>query len=166
MKKIILSIIILPILLLTGCANINLTDEQVDNFDWVQQANAFNIAIDYHNLRTRGAPHRLITIESFAWSYADIDPRVLTYYEKALVIKGLDPEHVQLIRKGEICVGMREFGMYAAWGRPRENNTHQSAYGKSIQHIYGSITASKYSSLARKYVYTKNGIITSFSVKE
>jgi hypothetical protein len=97
-----------------------------------------------------------------AWSYGRIDPRVLEYYEKAIVIKGLSPEHIALIRKGEICVGMRDFGLYAAWGRPHDINTYQNQLGTVTQYVYGDIFATS-KHLKPKYVHTQNGIITSIT---
>lgn len=162
MKTIILSVIILPALFLAGCANINFDQSQANNFDWVEHNSAVDIAVDYFNLRTRQDPNTLHTIDCVAWSYGDIDPRILTYYEKALTIKGLDPEHLTLVRKGDICVGMSVCGLYAAWGRPNEINTHENRAGKTIQYRYGIFGAST-AKYRPKYVYTRNGIITSIT---
>ena len=148
--------------LFTGCMNLDYDPARSDDFDWVNQNSSVDIALDYYKMRTR-SDTRLTTMECpIAWSYGRIDPRVIENYEEALMLKGLSLRHIALIQKGEICVGMRDFGLYAAWGRPHKNNTHQSAYGKYIQHIYGSYYANS-KHLQPKYVYTQNGTITSFS---
>jgi len=160
MKTIILSI--LAACLLTGCANISIDESRMNDFEWVQNYSDYDLALDYHNLRTRRDPNQLKTIDCVAWSYGTIDPKILTCYEKVLVHKGLAPEHVNLIRQGEICIGMPEAGLYAAWGRPRNINTDHYSRGKHSQHIYGTLGSTI---RPRKYVYTKNGTITSFSLR-
>jgi len=153
---------ILTACLLSGCANIRIDESRMNNFEWVQNYSGYDIAIDYHNIRTRRDPNMLKTINCVAWSYGTIDPRVLAHYEKALVHKGLAPEHISLIRRGEIRIGMNEIGLYAAWGRPRDTNTDHYSHGKHCQHIYGPLGSPI---RPRKYVYTRNKVITSFSTR-
>lgn len=57
----------------------------------------------------------------------------------------------KLVKQGSIKLGNNLCQMYAAWGLPSDRNRSVGRYGEYIQHIYGET-----------YVYTQNGIITSW----
>ena len=161
MKRSILFAVITSVLL-TGCMNLDFDPAKSNSFEWAESSDAWKIAMDYYNIRTR-SDTRLYTMNCpLAWSYGRVDPRLLEYYEKALVTKGLSPEHIQFIRKGELAVGMPEFALYAAWGRPRDTNTYQNQFGMLTQHVYGDLFATS-KHLKPKYVHTQNGVITSIT---
>lgn len=56
-----------------------------------------------------------------------------------------------LVKQGSIMLGNNLCQMYAAWGLPSDRNRSVGRYGEHIQHIYGGT-----------YVYTENGVITSW----
>src|SRR5690606_33970565 len=51
-----------------------------------------------------------------------------------------------------VAIGISKCALYASWGAPTRKNRSGGAWGIHIQHVYGS----------RQYVYTKNGIVTSW----
>lgn len=57
----------------------------------------------------------------------------------------------KLVKEANIQIGMSICSMYAAWGIPQDENRSVGSWGSHIQHIYGST-----------YVYTKNGVVTSW----
>lgn len=56
-----------------------------------------------------------------------------------------------LVKQESIKLGNSLCQMYAAWGLPSDRNRSVGRYGEHIQHIYGET-----------YVYTENGIVTSW----
>ncbi len=55
------------------------------------------------------------------------------------------------VKKGTIKIGMSECSMLAAWGEPESSNRSVGRWGVHTQHVYHST-----------YIYTENGIITSW----
>lgn len=56
-----------------------------------------------------------------------------------------------LVKEANIQIGMSICNMYAAWGFPEDENRSVGSWGTDIQHVYGST-----------YVYTRNGVVTSW----
>ena len=76
-------------------------------------------------------------------------------FESVLIDNGVSTNGITNIRKNKIFIGMSQCGLYASWGRPRDENTSVNKYSKRIQHIYGSRKKPN-------YVYTENGKVTSW----
>lgn len=62
----------------------------------------------------------------------------------------------EFIENNKIGIGMTETGLYISWGYPRKVNESGGSYGTHKQLIYDR---GKHS---RQYVYTENGIVTSW----
>lgn len=60
-------------------------------------------------------------------------------------------KEIDSLQPRKIYIGMRKCAMYAAWGEPERENRSVGSWGVRIQHVYG-----------RQYVYTSDGVITSF----
>lgn len=70
--------------------------------------------------------------------------------------KLLTANELDLVKNRQIQRGMSLCALYASWGVPNRQNRSVGAWGTRIQHVYGS------SSTSRAYVYTDNGIVTSW----
>lgn len=159
MKTTLCAMLITAAALLSGCANIDFDETYAENFEWAAQSAAADIALDYYKMRTRSSTQLTTMHVPTAWSFGTIDPRVLEHYEKALITKGLAPEHISHIRNGNLVVGMKGFAAYAAWGRPREISNAQYRGVNVKQYQYGTLTAKSGSANALKYAHISNGEI-------
>ncbi|HAF00409.1 MAG TPA: hypothetical protein DCG63_03855 [Methylophilaceae bacterium] len=70
----------------------------------------------------------------------------------------LTEREIAAVNNKEIFIGMTECALYASWGSPKRTNRSVSHDGINIQNIYGDY--SKYSKPT--YVYTRNGVVTSW----
>lgn len=68
----------------------------------------------------------------------------------------LTANELDLVKNKQIQRGMSLCAMYASWGVPYKENRSVGRWGTHIQHVYGSHHSS------RAYVYTENGIVTSW----
>lgn len=63
-----------------------------------------------------------------------------------------------LVAKKQIQRGMSLCAMYASWGAPDHENRSVGSWGTHIQHVYNS--GLRY--VRPTYVYTENGVVTSW----
>lgn len=71
--------------------------------------------------------------------------------------KLLSDNELDLVKNKQIQRGMSTCALYASWGSPDRENSTVSARGTLIQHIYGWRRGA-----SRSYVYTENGLVTSW----
>ena len=74
-------------------------------------------------------------------------PKIVRDEAKRRKLRFNDKEVIEQI----VRIGMTRCQMLAAWGAPRDENRSVGSWGEDIQHIYPSA-----------YVYTRNGIVTSY----
>lgn len=71
----------------------------------------------------------------------------------------LPRDNTESIRRNEISIGMSLCALHASWGSPSRNNRTVTSRGVRVQHVYMN-PYSRYRASA--YVYTENGIVTSW----
>lgn len=127
--------------LLSACAVLQPKKTIITSFDMdkLRAIDAETLCADYYELRTNGEMNQAATLQ----------------IEKVMYEKGVTRWRMPAIRESTIQLGMTRNELLAAWGRPRRENETVSRAGIDIQHVYGS-------TLDATYVYTKNGIITSW----
>jgi hypothetical protein len=81
-----------------------------------------------------------------------------TYRREIEHRKLMTTEEWALADKKTIRIGMSRCAMYASWGKPDRENRSVGSYGEHIQHVYNS----GYRYIRPKYVYTRNGIVSSW----
>jgi hypothetical protein len=74
-------------------------------------------------------------------------------FQTVLKENGLTDKELEMINERKIFIGMSQCGLYASWGKPTKENKSVNRWSIRIQHIYG---------YNRNYVYTENGLITSW----
>jgi len=67
----------------------------------------------------------------------------------------LSENELDLVKNRQVQRGMSLCALYASWGVPNKENRSVGRWGTRIQHVYGA----RYT---RAYVYTENGIVTSW----
>lgn len=72
--------------------------------------------------------------------------------------KLMTPEEWDLASRKTIRIGMSRCAMYASWGKPDRENRSVGSFGEHIQHVYNS----GYRYIRPKYVYTRNGKVSSW----
>lgn len=65
--------------------------------------------------------------------------------------RGFTNKELKYIRDEKIYIGMSEKALLCSWGKPQRTNTSASAYGQTIQYVYGD-----------QYVYVENNKVRSF----
>lgn len=95
------------------------------------------------------------------WRVNDqLEPEAKRQLEAGMLANGLPEKDLELAREGSIQVGMTLAGLYAAWGFPKRANRSVGRFGVHIQHVY---EWGYYPDNHRTaYVYTENGILTSW----
>ena len=112
-------------------------------------------AFDLNKLKS--IPYHILCQDYYTMSkQGQLTTNSRSQFENVLKEKGLSEKELIKIREGTIYIGMSQCGLYAAWGKPVDENTTVNKYSKRIQHIYG------YSLSSKNYVYTVNGKITSW----
>lgn len=109
--------IILPILLLTGCAtNISYVEGHDNDFEWSKEYADWKIASDYYHLKNRlpGITYAIYGYPKFI-SPNKVDDRIVQQYAKALALKGYSADQISDYGKNGVSVlGMPE-KMYNNW---------------------------------------------------
>lgn len=77
-------------------------------------------------------------------------PSLKPAYEAEARRRGLSVSAL-LAKREEIGLKVSRCQLYASWGAPQGENRSVGSWGEHIQHIYG-----------RSYVYTRNGVVTSW----
>ena len=73
-----------------------------------------------------------------------------------LMSRGIPRQDLRLIANQQLRVGMSEKAGVCSWGRPTSVNTTTSAGGRNKQFVY------RPSKRPAKYLYTRNGVVTSW----
>lgn len=70
----------------------------------------------------------------------------------------LSQNEKDLVAKKQIQIGMSLCALYASWGKPDHENRSVGSWGTHIQHVYNA--GLRY--IRPTYVYTENGVVTSW----
>lgn len=84
--------------------------------------------------------------------------RAAQYKEEILRRNLLTSEEWALAAEKKLRRGMSQCAMYASWGNPDRENRSVGSWGTSVQHIYNA--GLRY--IPATYVYTRNGVVTSW----
>jgi hypothetical protein len=148
---------ILPLLfLLAGCVTPIVSDVQSFDVAKLSRLPLETICQDYatyrdSNKRAEGKSRSLMTIERTGL-YNLASPEAMTQLEAIMIDKGITPDELEYIRRGEAFIGMSKNALYAAWEKPYKENQTITANTLRIQHVY------TYG--GRHYAYTQSDIVT------
>jgi hypothetical protein len=144
------------LLLLAGCVTPIVSDVQSFDVEKLSRLPLETICQDYatyrdSNKRAEGKSRTLMALEA-STLYNLASPKAMTQLETVMLEKGITPDELEAIRRGEAFIGMSRNALYAAWGKPYTDNKTVTANGLRIQHVY--------TFGGRHYAYTQNDIVT------